>query len=145
METCYSCYVKASVVCLCPRTYQLRISLLEFGIYVDTDTGTITEGRGTLTWEGRPQQFTTCGSYLLVVDTKFIEVRHMETGKLTQIIVGDNIRCISDTPGCAATTSPYIMMSSNVVRIDSTTPHPRPQASLPEGLYQCCMQERAYY
>ena len=33
---------------------------------------------------------------MLIFDTRFIEVRHVETGRLAQIIPGDAVRCIYD-------------------------------------------------
>jgi len=34
--------------------------------------------------------------YVLLFDSRFIEVRHLETGRLVQIIPGNDIRCVWD-------------------------------------------------
>ena len=37
--------------------------------------------------------------YILLFDSRFIEIRHVETGKLVQIISGNDVRCIWDDRG----------------------------------------------
>ncbi|CAO3670061.1 unnamed protein product [Umbelopsis ramanniana] len=46
-------------------------------------------------WEGHPSSFALRYPYLVAFDTTFIEVRHVETGTLLQVIPGANIRCLN--------------------------------------------------
>ncbi|KAI8346170.1 CNH domain-containing protein [Blakeslea trispora] len=43
-------------------------------------------------WEGHPTSFVLRYPYILAFDSSFIEIWHVNTGKLTQIITGHNIR-----------------------------------------------------
>ncbi|KAF9584856.1 RHO1 GDP-GTP exchange protein 2, partial [Lunasporangiospora selenospora] len=43
-------------------------------------------------WEGKPQSFALAYPYILAFEDDFVEVRHVETGALEQLILGDNIR-----------------------------------------------------
>lgn len=54
---------------------------------------------GTVEWEGTAEQVAWHPPYFLLFDIRFIEVRHIETGRLVQIIPGNNIRCIWDGRG----------------------------------------------
>jgi hypothetical protein len=40
--------------------------------------------------------------YILLFDTRFIEIRHVETGRLAQIIPGNDVRCLWDGRGLNA-------------------------------------------
>lgn len=43
-------------------------------------------------WEGRPESFAVAYPYVMAFENTFIEIRHIETGALEQIILGNNIR-----------------------------------------------------
>ncbi|KAG0267171.1 RHO1 GDP-GTP exchange protein 2, partial [Mortierella polycephala] len=43
-------------------------------------------------WEGRPESFAMAYPYILAFENGLIEIRHIETGALEQIILGNNIR-----------------------------------------------------
>ena len=43
--------------------------------------------------------------YILLFDSRFIEIRHIETGRLAQIISGNDIRCIWDGRGIGSNVS----------------------------------------
>lgn len=43
-------------------------------------------------WEGRPESFALAPPYIIAFEAGLIEVRHIETGALEQIILGNNIR-----------------------------------------------------
>ncbi|KAF9087415.1 RHO1 GDP-GTP exchange protein 2 [Mortierella sp. AD031] len=43
-------------------------------------------------WEGRPESFALAPPYIIAFEAGFIEIRHIETGALEQIILGNNIR-----------------------------------------------------
>ena len=45
-------------------------------------------------WEGNPTAFAFRFPYVVAFNTNFIEVRHMDTGDLLQVIPGNNIRCL---------------------------------------------------
>ncbi|EJD07321.1 CNH-domain-containing protein [Fomitiporia mediterranea MF3/22] len=45
-------------------------------------------------WEGHPRSFALYYPYVLAFEPTFVEVRHVETGALTQIVQGNNLRCL---------------------------------------------------
>jgi RHO1 GDP-GTP exchange protein 1/2 len=55
--------------------------------------------RGTIEWEGTAEHVVWHPLYILIFDSHFIEVRHVETGRLCQIIPGHDLRCIWDGHG----------------------------------------------
>lgn len=54
---------------------------------------------GTIEWEGTAEHVALHPPYILLFDTRFIEVRHLETGRLCQIIPGNDIHCLWDGRG----------------------------------------------
>ncbi|KAL5513096.1 TUS1 [Sanghuangporus vaninii] len=70
----------------------------EFGLYVDRH-GDPSRSVGTIEWEGTAERVAWHPPYVLLFDTRFIEIRHVETGRLAQIIPGNDIRCIWDGRG----------------------------------------------
>ncbi|KAE9397959.1 citron-like protein, partial [Gymnopus androsaceus JB14] len=64
----------------------------EFGVYVDKH-GDPNRAAGTVEWEGTAERVALHAPYVLLFDSRFIEVRHLETGRLVQIIPGNDIRC----------------------------------------------------
>ncbi|KAF1800508.1 CNH domain-containing protein [Mucor lusitanicus] len=59
-------------------------------------------------WEGHPHAVAYHYPYVLAFDHKFIEIRHVETGKLVQVAVGDNTRFLTSSFSNTNTTSPEI-------------------------------------
>ncbi|KAK7202728.1 CNH domain-containing protein [Myxozyma melibiosi] len=57
-------------------------------------TGTLSKGR-VITFNGRPRQVTFAKPYILGFDKDFIEIRHVESGELKQVITGTDIRLVS--------------------------------------------------
>ncbi|KAL7312851.1 RHO1 GDP-GTP exchange protein 2, variant 2 [Mucor circinelloides] len=51
-----------------------------------------------INWEGHPTAFAFRYPYILAFDSSFIEIRHVNTGDLTQVITGHNIRCLRLEP-----------------------------------------------
>ena len=51
---------------------------------------------GIIEWEGTADRVAVHTPYVLLFDIRFIEVRHIETGHLVQIIPGNDIRCVWD-------------------------------------------------
>lgn len=68
---------------------------LEFGLYVDRH-GDPSRQMGTIEWEGTAEHVAWHPPYVLLFDSRFIEIRHVETGRLAQIIPGNEMRCIWD-------------------------------------------------
>ena len=73
-------------------------SSTEFGVYVDKH-GDPSRSAGTIEWEGTAERVALHSPYILLFDSRFIEIRHMETGRIAQIISGNDIRCIWDGQG----------------------------------------------
>ncbi|KAF8924113.1 RHO1 GDP-GTP exchange protein 2 [Dissophora ornata] len=48
--------------------------------------------RDLIEWEGRPESFAVAYPYVIAFENGLIEIRHIETGALEQIILGNNIR-----------------------------------------------------
>lgn len=70
-------------------------SFPEFGVYVDSH-GDPSRSGGTIEWEGTAERVALYSPYILLFDSRFIEIRHIETGRLAQIISGNDIRCTWD-------------------------------------------------
>lgn len=70
----------------------------EFGIYVNKH-GAPSRPSGTIEWEGTAERVAMHWPYILLFDSRFIEVRHVKTGLLAQIIPGNELRCIWDGRG----------------------------------------------
>ncbi|KAI0642272.1 CNH-domain-containing protein [Trametes meyenii] len=50
-------------------------------------------------WEGSPTGFALHYPYVLAFEPTFVEIRHVESGAMSQIIQGNNLRCLfADTP-----------------------------------------------
>ncbi|KAF9565910.1 Dbl-like domain-containing protein [Agrocybe pediades] len=70
----------------------------EFGLYVDKH-GDPCRSFGIIEWEGTAERVAFHSPYILLFDSRFIEIRHIETGRLAQIISGNEMRCIWDGRG----------------------------------------------
>jgi hypothetical protein len=70
----------------------------EFGLYVDKH-GDPCRTSGTIEWEGTAERVAFHAPYILLFDSRFIEIRHIATGRLAQIIPGNEIRCTWDGRG----------------------------------------------
>ncbi|KIY49932.1 Dbl homology domain-containing protein, partial [Fistulina hepatica ATCC 64428] len=70
----------------------------QFGVYVDKH-GEPSRNGVTVEWEGTAEHVAFHPPYILLFDTRFIEIRRVETGLLTQIIPGNDVRCIWDGRG----------------------------------------------
>ena len=75
--------------------------LSEFGLYVDRH-GDPSRTTGTIEWEGTAEKVAWHPPYILLFDSRFIEIRHIDTGRLVQIIPGNEIRCLWDGRGGGA-------------------------------------------
>ncbi|KAK0548821.1 RHO1 GDP-GTP exchange protein 2 [Tilletia horrida] len=70
----------------------------EFAFYVNKN-GWRSRNNWIVHWEGYPTSFALHMPYILAFEPKFIEVRHVDTGALHQVITGVNLRCLfADVP-----------------------------------------------
>lgn len=91
MASCCVITVNTLLLVACsPLTYPP-----EFGVYVDKQ-GNPNRTTGIVEWEGTADKVAMHSPYVLLFDPRFIEVRHVETGRLIQIIPGSDIRCVWD-------------------------------------------------
>jgi len=74
----------------------------EFGLYVDRH-GDPSRSTGTIEWEGTAERVAFHPPYVLIFDQRFVEIRHIDKGKLVQIIRGAEVRCIWDGRGASTT------------------------------------------
>lgn len=73
----------------------------EFGIYVNKH-GAPSRTTGTIEWEGTAERVAMHWPFILLFDSRFMEVRHVSTGLLAQIIPGNEIRSIWDGRGTSS-------------------------------------------
>ncbi|EPT02968.1 hypothetical protein FOMPIDRAFT_1142932 [Fomitopsis schrenkii] len=70
----------------------------EFAFYVNR-TGWRSRKEFMVYWEGYPTGFALHYPYVLAFEPTFVEIRHVETGAMSQIIQGNNLRLLfADTP-----------------------------------------------
>ncbi|KAK6978137.1 CNH domain-containing protein [Favolaschia claudopus] len=74
----------------------------EFGVYVDKH-GEPRRNGVTIEWEGNAEKVALHQPYILLFGSRFIEIRNIETGRLVQIIPGNDIRCLWDGRGVGST------------------------------------------
>ncbi|KAG0187123.1 RHO1 GDP-GTP exchange protein 2 [Apophysomyces sp. BC1034] len=67
----------------------------EYGFYIN-GKGNRMYPNFLIEWEGHPDYFAFYYPYVIAFDQSFIEVRHIETGQLEQVIRGHNIRCLNN-------------------------------------------------
>ncbi|KAK3828749.1 MAG: RhoGEF Rgf2 [Benniella sp.] len=82
-------------------TFTFLLCYEEFSFYVDK-TGRRARNGWIIHWEGVPTFCALSLPYIIAFDPSFIEIRHVETGDLVQIIQGHNIRClyhVANQPG----------------------------------------------
>lgn len=70
----------------------------EFGLYVDRH-GDPNRVNGVIEWEGTAERVAFHPPYVVIFDSRFIEIRHIDKGQLVQIIRGTDIRCLWDGRG----------------------------------------------
>ncbi|KAG8980920.1 hypothetical protein FRB94_010320 [Tulasnella sp. JGI-2019a] len=83
-----------------------------FGVYVDPQGG-LSRASAIVEWEGTAERVAFQHPYIVIFNTRFIEVRDIRKGRLLQILSGVDIRCIWDgrstsvtqpaTPGTSGT------------------------------------------
>nr|GAT55060.1 predicted protein [Mycena chlorophos] len=99
---------------------EFMICYNEFGLYVNKhgDPSPL-RPMVTVEWEGTAEKCAFHAPYLLLFDSRFIEVRDIETGRLAQIIPGNDMRCIWDGRGQASTSEQNLADYRNGVLQDA--------------------------
>jgi RHO1 GDP-GTP exchange protein 1/2 len=73
-------------------------------VYVNCH-GDPTRSASAVEWEGTAERVAFHAPYIFIFDSHFIEVRNIETGRLIQVIIGNDIRCIWDGRGAGSNLS----------------------------------------
>ncbi|KAF8916237.1 CNH domain-containing protein [Mucidula mucida] len=70
----------------------------EFAFYVNK-TGRRSRSNFLVTWEGTPTGFALHEPFVLAFEPSFVEIRHIDTGEMAQVIQGSNLRLLfADNP-----------------------------------------------
>ena len=77
----------------------------EFGLYVNR-SGEPDFKKGTIEWEGTAEHVAWHPPYMLIFNSCFIEVRHIDAGRLCQIIRGNDIGCTCQWDRCTGSSLP---------------------------------------
>ncbi|BGP36297.1 RHO1 GDP-GTP exchange protein 2 [Rhodotorula kratochvilovae] len=97
----------------------------EFAFYVNKN-GWRAKSNWIIQWEGFPTSFALHYPYVLAFEPTFIEVRHVESGALMQIIPGNNIKCLfADSPPSASAAA-YYQSTTLAARYGSPYARPSP-------------------
>ncbi|KAJ6561073.1 signal transducer [Mycena vulgaris] len=118
----------------------------EFGVYVDRH-GDPRRGAATIEWEGNAERVALHSPYILLFDSRFIEIRNIETGRLAQIIPGNDIRCLWDGRGVGssivATPGPdgeptvqEAQVHAVMNGVDPTQPGGRPLRAIAQNVFE---------
>jgi len=70
----------------------LIITFTEFGLYINK-YGDVNPTKGTIEWGVIADHLACHPPYVLIFNARFIEVRHIESGRLCQIINGQSLQC----------------------------------------------------
>ncbi|KAG6841117.1 hypothetical protein C0991_001686 [Blastosporella zonata] len=80
------------------REQEFLLCYSVFGVYVDKQ-GVPSRSSCIVEWEGNAESVAFHAPYVLLFDPRFIEIRHVETGRLSQIVMGHDVRCVWDGRG----------------------------------------------
>lgn len=69
--------------------------ITEFGLYVDSQ-GEPSRQSGVIQWDIRAQRAALHSIYILLFNYSSIEIRHIATGDLVQIISEERVRCVEN-------------------------------------------------
>jgi len=114
----------------------------EFAFYVNKN-GWRAKSNWLIQWEGHPSSFALHYPFVLAFEPTFVEVRHVDSGALVQIIPGNSLRCLfADSPPSASSTalagsyfpppSPYYAQS--LQSLSSPSSHQSTHNTSPRGL-----------
>lgn len=111
----------------------------EFAFYVNKN-GWRAKGNWIIHWEGNPTSFAYHHPYVLAFEPSFVEVRHVETGALHQVITGVNLRCLfADVPPPTPSVQQQNAQAAAVMRVNPFNaamagPYARPMPPLQNGM-----------
>ena len=111
----------------------------EFAFYVNKN-GWRAKGNWIIHWEGNPTSFAYHHPYVLAFEPSFVEVRHVETGALHQVITGVNLRCLfADVPPPTPSVQQQNAQAVAAMRANSFNaammgPYGRPMAPMQNGM-----------
>ncbi|THV07437.1 hypothetical protein K435DRAFT_710318 [Dendrothele bispora CBS 962.96] len=91
---------------------ELLVIFDTMGTYI-TKHGIPTRQSGFIKWEAQAHSYASRGAYLLLFSPQFIEVRHIMTGRLVQVIEGEDIRLLYGGPTPASTDNILVVMRGN--------------------------------
>ncbi|KAF8268770.1 CNH domain-containing protein [Lactarius quietus] len=84
----------------------------EFAFYINRG-GRRSRKNFLVHWEGAPTSFAFQYPYVLAFEPTFVEIRNVETGSMSQVIQGNNLRCLfTDTPPSLQQAYPRMSRSS---------------------------------
>lgn len=101
----------ATTVCGEPITQlapAAHLNGIEFGVYVDRHGDATNRQVGVIEWEGTAERVAFHPPYVIIFDSRFIEIRHIAQGKLVQIIQGTDIHCTWDGRGNLSRSNPTV-------------------------------------
>ncbi|CEP17756.1 hypothetical protein [Parasitella parasitica] len=75
----------------CREHYLLCYDAFAFMVNVH---GAFVKGAPLIEWEGVPQSVAFYYPYVIGFDARFVEIRHVETGELIQVLAGNHMRCL---------------------------------------------------
>ncbi|KAJ7180957.1 CNH-domain-containing protein [Mycena filopes] len=95
-------YLKTRMCIGCSKGFEIvdleSLETQEFAFYVNK-TGRRSRKEFMVFWEGTPTGFALHEPYVLAFEPSFVEIRHIETGLMSQVIQGSNLRLLfADTP-----------------------------------------------
>jgi len=102
----------------------------DFGLYINKH-GDPSRSTGTIEWEGTADHVALHHPYILLFDSRFIEIRHVETGRLAQIILGPEMRCLWDGRGLNANAAAPTDHLVQEARVHGVMNSPEPAQSGP--------------
>ncbi|OZJ04399.1 hypothetical protein BZG36_02414 [Bifiguratus adelaidae] len=77
----------------------------EFAFFMDNHGNLIYDTPGRIVWEGSPDSIAFCYPYVMALEPQLIEIRHVETGNLVQIIQGKDIHLLHTNVNLSVRTS----------------------------------------
>jgi len=72
---------------------ELLVVYDELGCYI-TRHGKPTRSCGYVRWETKATSFANVGVHLLLFSSEFVEIRHIQTGRIVQVLEGSDIRLL---------------------------------------------------
>jgi len=82
------------------------------GTYI-TKHGSPTRHSGFIKWEAQAHSYASRDAHLLLFSPQFIEIRHIMTGRLVQVIEGQDIRLLYSGPTPASTDNILVVMKGD--------------------------------